>query len=152
MLFFEDRQPFATGSITYDYRGATDTETTPRILLKVAFEGFTTIAALDTGAPYVILDPQIADSLQLSPSAGEHQEGIRFRQVLWEGYLHRLSLDFIAEEGQSLTVEATVFIPVPKPHQEWKDFPSIIGLNSCLERVRFAVDPTNDTFYFGALP
>jgi hypothetical protein len=62
-----------------------------------------------------------------------------------------LSLDFTAEEGQPLTVEATVFVPELKPYQEWGDFPSIIGLNTCLERLRFAIDPSQDKFYFGAL-
>ena len=29
------------------------------------------------------------------------------------------------------------------------ELPSILGLHSCLERVRFAFDPATDTFYFG---
>ncbi|MGA9380505.1 MAG: hypothetical protein WBV73_17210 [Phormidium sp.] len=33
----------------------------------------------------------------------------------------------------------------------WGDFPSFIGLNGFLERIRFAIDPNTDTFYFGQI-
>ena len=62
-----------------------------------------------------------------------------------------LTIIFLAEQGDSIPVDATVFIPELKPGQEWNNFPSLIGLNSCLERLRFAVDPDKDCFYFGSL-
>jgi len=151
MLYFEDRQPFATGSTTYTYQPISENETTPRILLKVSFEGIITTAAVDTGSPLVILNPQIAEALQLNLSAGILKKDVWLRRDKLDGYLHRLSLDFTAEEGQPLTVEATVFVPELEPYQERGDFPSIIGLNTCLERLRFAIDPSQDKFYFGAL-
>ena len=48
-------------------------------------------------------------------------------------------------------VDATVFVPDLKPDQAWGDLPSFIGLSGCLERMRFAVDPATEMFYFGPL-
>jgi hypothetical protein len=50
-----------------------------------------------------------------------------------------------------MDVDATVFILGPESEESWGDLPSFIGLNGCLERMRFAVDPTSDSFYFGPL-
>ncbi|MBI4531612.1 MAG: hypothetical protein HY709_08815, partial [Candidatus Latescibacteria bacterium] len=48
-----------------------------------------------------------------------------------------------AEEGENVEVEATWFIS-----PDWPG-PIVIGWKGCLERLRFAVDPSEDTFYFG---
>ncbi len=85
MLYFEDRQPFATGSATYQYQPATENETTPRICIKVSFEGIPTLAMVDTGAPYTILNPQIAEVIGL-----DLQSGILFDKLSffnWVKYL-----------------------------------------------------------------
>jgi hypothetical protein len=152
MLFLEGRRPFTTGSATYLYQPATENETTPRILLRVAFDGFITTAAIDTGASFVILDPRIAEVIEINNRSGIPQKNVFLRNDKLDGYLHRISISLIANEGENITVDATTFIPELKPHQVWGSFPSIIGLNSCLERIRFAVDPSADKFYFGDLP
>jgi hypothetical protein len=46
-------------------------------------------------------------------------------------------------------VDATAFIPDVEEY--WGDFPCFIGQIGFLERIRYAVDPANDTFYFGQL-
>ncbi|MHC1773151.1 MAG: retropepsin-like aspartic protease [Flexilinea sp.] len=152
MLFFEDRQQFATGLATYLYQPATENETTPRICIRVSFEGVPTLAMVDTGAPYTILNPQIAEKIGLDLQSGILFDKLYFRNDFFGGYLHRLQIQFIAEEGEGVLVEATVFVPKLEPYQERTNFPSLIGLNSCLERLRFAIDPSADHFYFGALP
>ena len=151
MLFFDGTQPFATGSSLYSYQPATEHETTPRIILRVAIERFNTTASIDTGSPYVIIDPSITEALSIDNQTGIPQNNIWLRKDRLDGYLHRLTILFLADEGVNVSVEATVFVPELKPHQKWGEFPSIIGLNSCLERLRFAVDPADDKFYFGPL-
>lgn len=150
MLFFANGVTFASGCAAYDYRPASPGESTPRIMVRVDIEGFVTNAFLDTGAPYVIINPSIAEALQINIRAGIPQNKLLFRGILLNGYLHRLNLRFIAEEGEHAMVDATTFIPELTPGQEYEGaFPSIIGMNSCLERVRFALDPGQDRFYFG---
>ena len=152
MLFLSDGSPFATGSADYLYQPATENETTPRICIEVSFDGIKTLAMVDTGAPHTILDPEIAEAIGVDLQSGIPLNRVTFRNDTLDGYLHRLTIQFISSEGENLPVEATVFIPEPKPFQEWVEFPTVIGLNSCLERLRFAIDPSVNRFYFGELP
>ena len=69
------------------------------------------------------------------------------RGMRLEGGLIRLGITLEADEGENLTVEATAF--VPDVEEYWGDFPAFLGLTGFLERIRFAVDPNTDTFYFG---
>ena len=123
----------------------------PRIVLRVAFEGELTVAVLDTGAPYVVCAPELAHRVGITsgPSFGRMRLQIRGFSV--EGHLYRLALTFPADLGNSLTIDATAFVPDMEWIEIWGDLPSFIGLNGCLERMRFAVDPTSDSFYFGPL-
>ncbi|MBI3762643.1 MAG: hypothetical protein HY260_12400 [Chloroflexi bacterium] len=68
----------------------------------------------------------------------------------YTGTLHRLDAKIPAEHGDPLTVEATVFVPELLPDDTW-DFPNFIGLTGMLERMRFAVVPSSQLFYFGPL-
>ncbi len=74
-----------------------------------------------------------------------------FRGVIVHGRLHRVNLTLFAEEGESFTLEATAFVPNPGDEEIWEDIPCILGLFGCLERARFAVDPSTETFYFGPI-
>jgi hypothetical protein len=104
---------------------------------------------LDTGAPFVVLSPVLIPHLSLTSAIGPLTLSIRTSLVA--GTLHRIALTFAAEHGDNLTVDAIVFVPDADPNQDWSRFPSFIGLNGCLERIRFAIDPLTDTFYFGSL-
>lgn len=66
-----------------------------------------------------------------------------------EGGIVRLNMTFPADMGEDLTVDATAFITDREEY--WGNFPSFIGQIGFLERIRYAVDPANDTFYFGLL-
>ena len=59
------------------------------------------------------------------------------------GALYRVAVTIEAEEGESLDVEATVFLS-----PDWRG-PNFIGYQGLLQRIRFAVDPETNLFYFG---
>jgi hypothetical protein len=66
------------------------------------------------------------------------------RNGICAGSLRRIDLSLVADERQSLEVNATVFVS-----RQW-DGPNFIGWNGLLERIRFAVDPSPSHFYHGA--
>ncbi len=53
-----------------------------------------------------------------------------------------------AIEGESLDVETVAFIPNLPPGEVWP-YPDFLGLDGFLNRIRFAVDPEHNLFYFG---
>jgi predicted aspartyl protease len=151
MLFFPDGTPFAEAYSPFVYRPATENETTNRIFLQISVEGISTEAFVDTGSPFVILEPQIAEPLNIDRSQGERIDNFNIRGDLIKGDLLRMTITILAAEGRNLSVEATVFVPELTPSQEWKDLPTILGLVGFLERIRFAINPTNNHFYFGEI-
>ncbi|MBC6475531.1 MAG: hypothetical protein GDA48_24260 [Hormoscilla sp. GM102CHS1] len=72
------------------------------------------------------------------------------RGMRLEGKTIRLGMTLRAEVGENLTVDATAFIPDVEEY--WGEFPSFIGQNGFLDRIRYAVDSSTDMFYFGELP
>ena len=150
LLRFEDDRSFTQGNCTYQYRPAAEQAITPRIIVPIKIEGVETQAILDTGGVYLICDPQIAELLDLDPAGGLETDRLNFRGTRIGGALFRLSLTLLAQEGQSLELEVTAFVPRLEPYQLW-DLPSFMGLMGCLERLRFAVDPATDTFHFGSI-
>jgi hypothetical protein len=150
-LSFADGEPFATGFSEYAYIPATEGENLPRILLPVAISGISTSAVMDTGAPYVVCAPVMARNIDLKPETSLGAIRLLVRGYSVAGRLHRLNVSFEALQGESLTVDATVFVPDAEWEEIWGNLPPFIGLSGCLERMRFAVDPGSDTFYFGPL-
>jgi hypothetical protein len=149
-LAFPNGEPFAIGSTGYDYRPATSQETTPRLVLEVAIEGILAEAVVDTGGIYLLCHPAIARRLSLTPSeALSAVQALLFRGIVVHGRLYRLSLTLLAEPGEDVTIQTTAFVPEPDEAEHWGDLPCILGLYGCLERVRFAVDPRTERFYFG---
>lgn len=151
LLQFDNGESFAIGACPYSYRPVINTEGSPRIILTVLLENsFSTSAFVDTGGVFVILSPEIAKDLGLDPKDGMPAPSLLWRGDQLQGVLHRISVTLLAEEGDSLTIEATTFVPTLSPQQEWQqNFPCILGMSGCLEFLRFAVDPVNDRFYFG---
>ncbi len=150
LLMFQDGRSFAQGAYNYLYRPVSSGETTPRIIIEVQIEGVQAQAIVDTGGAYLVCDPQIADLLGLDPADALGTDRLSIRGVSVPGSIHRIFLTLLAHEGQSMKIEVTAFVPHPEPSLKW-DLPSFMGLSGCLERLRFAVDPITDTFYFGAL-
>jgi hypothetical protein len=154
LLRFEDGRPFSQGACKYRDRPATELETTPRIFIIVKIEGLPTETAVDTGGVYLLCNPEIAEKLHLDPASGFATDSLMIPRLGLRvaGTLHRLSLTFLAEEGKSLRLEATAFVPrLQLNKNKLRKLPSFMGLMGCLERIRFAVDPTTNTFYFGPI-
>jgi len=150
MLHFEDDRPFSQGACTFLYRPATEQETTPRIIVRVQIQGIQTNVVLDTGGVYLVCNPQIVELLDLDPVSDIGKTRLVIRGTNVPGSLYRLPLILLAEKGQSIELEVTAFVPRLRPNQLW-DLPSFMGLEGCLERLRFAIDPTTNTFYFGSI-
>jgi len=151
-LVFHDGQKFATGSVPYSYRPETEHQDIPKLFLQVQIEGQDIEALVDTGAQFFICPPDIAKLLKLRETDSSATEALRIRGARIEGTLHRVTLTFLAEEGESLRVEITAFVPKASEEHKLGPIPSFLGLFCCLERLRFAVDPSTETFYFGSIP
>jgi hypothetical protein len=152
-LLLANGDAFATGAAVYDYRPATSAEISPRIVLTVMVGDHDTSAFVDTGGLYFICTPPFARRLRLDPGQGlPAPDRIRWRGEIFRGLLYRLPLTFPAIEGDGLTIEATAFVPQMRPTETWnEELTCVLGLQGCLERLRFAVDPATETFYFGEL-
>lgn len=147
-LRFEDGRPFAQGTCPYLHRPLTEAETTNRILVNVKINGLETQAVVDTGGVWLVCDPGFAEVLELDPEGGWECPPLWIRGHQFRGMLHRLRVTLVAEEGQDLELEGTAFVPEPEPYQSWP-WLSFLGFHGCLERIRFAVNPITETFYFG---
>jgi hypothetical protein len=141
---------FTRGSQPYFYGAIATEQKDKRVILEVVIEGFRTHAMLDTGAAFIACSPSVASQLRLDPTKFIDRARLHIRGKYVTGVLYRMDLTLAAEEGDQLTITATTFIP--DPGIPWVGLPSIIGLEGCLEQVRFALDTSDETFYFGAHP
>jgi hypothetical protein len=100
---------------------------------------------LDPAAEWCVLpaDAVSALGIGLQPKGGTTR--LSSRLGVFEGHLERLRLRFPADAGQDWEIEATCFVS-----PDWPG-PMVIGWKGCLEWMRFALDPGEDAFYFGAL-
>lgn len=147
LLSFPNRELFATGAVAYDYSAIPGSDNSARVLLHVKIAGLLTAAIVDTGAPYFICAPDVARLIGFAPAAALGKCAILIRGYRVKGSLHRAELTLLASAGESLIVEIIAFVPTP---DEPFNFPSFLGFTGCLEWIRFAIDPFNQTFYFGA--
>lgn len=121
-LKFDDGQHFATGATTYAY----DPPENPKLKLEVLIEGFRTSAVLDTGAPYFICNPEVAAQINWSDAIGPKTLDTRLGKV--PGRLFRGTVSFLAQEGNGLDIDATVFVP---DSEVWLRVPSFLGMSDC---------------------
>lgn len=117
---------------------------TNRIYVKVAApqRDLTFLAQLDTGAAWTVFGPQITEVLDADP-VGEAFP-LSTRMGSFTGHLARATLRFLADQGDSVDVEATIFIS-----PEWPEGLNFIAYTGAFERLRFAVDPRENEIYFG---
>lgn len=127
---FEDTAPWAE-------------EPTPKIYVKITPEdlGVVLLALVDTGAPWSLLDAEVAESLNLLNGDGEPKT-IKTWRGAFRGRLERINVRLHADEGDSLDFEATVFVS-----PGWRG--NFLGYGGLLQHIRFAVDATKNLFYFG---
>jgi hypothetical protein len=146
-MLYCDGQPFTT-SLAHYFDAAPGESETAWIMLRILPEGCPepVLAVLDPAAPWCILNWEVARV------AGVSLEGEPLRLRTWrgtvEGELHRLVITLLAEEGEPAPIEATVFVS-----EEWTGpgHPNFLGYSGFLERIRWAVDPATNLFYFGPL-
>ncbi len=138
--------------MAYKFAPPTPEDVNARILIEIKVEKKPAIAAVDTGAPYLILSPMLAEHLAFDPLSALDQISINIRGWKIKGKLHRVYLDLPAAEGEGHRFEATAFFPDPEEADHYGDLPSFLGMQDCLDRVRFAIDPYEEKFYFGPRP
>ena len=143
-------EPFATGEAPWKARYALDGDRLARLFIQIEIEGVPASAVVDTGGAYLILNPEIADGLQLGQDAQIHRDRLLIRGVSFAGTVHRVPVLVPATHGEPLTFEATAFVPELEHGETWP-LPSYLGWQGCLDRIRFAVDPADEVVYFGAV-
>ena len=102
-------------------------------------------ALLDTGSEWCVLPADLAAATGYASVAEEANEELHTRFGILRGSLQRIPVTFPAADGDPLVIEATWFVS-----DEWPG-PIVIGWKGCLERMRFALNPTDDVFYFASL-
>lgn len=102
-------------------------------------------ALLDTAATWCVLSADWAEALGYDVTPDPDLPRLSTRFGLLPGRLERIPVVFEAEEGEDVEVEATWFIS-----PDWPG-PVVIGWKGCLERLRLALDPSEEAFYFGTL-
>ena len=144
MLDWPDGFAFASGMRRYLDRDPARPSETASVHVEVEFNGVPVLAMLDTGASWSVLNPEVADDLELFDRDGETVT-ISSRVGTVEGKLVRARTTLVAEDGDSLEVDSTVFVS--------RDWPAgnFIGYSGLLERIRFALDPQANAFMFGGL-
>jgi hypothetical protein len=136
--------PFCTSAANYLDSDPAGRSEMPYIYVQIGAEqpSLWWFALVDTAAPWCVVDPALAEVLGLSTRS---DTALSTRLGVVRGELHRVPLVLFADQGRALTVEATVFAS-----SHWSG-PNVIGYQGFLERVRFAIDPGAQRFYFGRL-
>lgn len=106
-------------------------------------------AIVDTGSPWCVFDPNIIDFGAIQDDDTIQRERLMIRGTVYEGRLLRVGVRLDADTGEPLEVDATAFIP-DLDDDEWLH-PNFIGMEGLLSRICFAVDPYENTFYFGTV-
>lgn len=105
----------------------------------------TTLAMLDTGSSYSVLDADVAELIGAFDEADAPVVELATRRGLLRGNLVRRRVWVLAEEGDSLEVDATFWVA-----REWR-YGHFLGYTGLLQRIRFALDPQSNQLYFGAI-
>jgi len=144
MLKMSDGRLFAEGRVRFLDEIPEREKGTAKIYVKIepGDIGLTILAQVDTGAAWSILTPEVAEEMSLLDEQGEPiRLSSRFGTI--DGHLKRTKIIILADEGDSVEVAATVFVSKMWPAGNF------LGYGGLLERVRFAVDPQQNFFYFG---
>jgi hypothetical protein len=118
-----------------------------RIFLEVRPGSFKlpVLAMVDTAAPWCIFKPEIGEFVRDNFDRVSRDVSLSTRLGTFIGSLYRGPLFFQALEGEPLDLEATVFVSPSWPGENF------LGYEGLLQRIRFAVDPETNLFYFGRI-
>jgi hypothetical protein len=103
------------------------------------------LALLDTGGHYCILNETAARRARKHLASPLDQVRLQTARGIVAGDLYSHPIRLIAEIGEPLDIEAIVFLP-----NQWSG-PCFLGYTGFLDRLRFAVDPRRNQFFFGPL-
>ncbi len=144
MILTQKGREFTCGSARFHDSASSHLEPGSKIFIRfrVAPLDQEFLALLDTGATWSILDWEVAELAGLHPESGQR---IRYsgRWGTIEGSVVPCLFRLPADEGESLEVEGSVFVST-----DWRAG-NFIGYRGFLERIRFALDPGENRFYFG---
>lgn len=138
-------QDFTTGSAKFLDDDLEDREPSPKIFVRVRFpslERKPALAQLDTGAAWSVLQRDIAEELGLFGGVGELAR-LQTAAGIMRGRLERVPLVLIADEGDSLNLQATFFVSL-----QWHGG-TFLGYSGLLDRLRIGLDCPRNLFYFG---
>jgi len=100
---------------------------------------------IDTAAPWCIFASPIGRSIRDHFQPISEILSLSTRLGNFRGRLYLVPLSFPVVQGESLEIEATVFVSA-----DWSG-ENFLGYEGFLQRIRFAVDPENNLFYFGRI-
>jgi hypothetical protein len=100
---------------------------------------------MDTAAPWCIFEPDVGMTLRRTFVVVQERVVLSTRLGRFGGALYRGLITLPVDLGEPLDIEATVFLS-----PEWRG-PNFLGYEGFLQRIRFAVDPENNLFYFGRI-
>jgi hypothetical protein len=113
------------------------------VRIAVGSPGFTTTAMLDTGSTYSVLDADVAGEWGAFDEADAPAVELATRHGLLRGQLVRRQVWLLADEGESLEVDATFWVSPQWRHGHF------LGYAGFLQRIRFALEPLTNSLYFG---
>ena len=140
-------EPFSVGRATYFDTPPASPGGSSRIYVRIELEGDdgpVMLALLDTGAEWSVLEREIAENVGLTDADGQAIT-LKHKNGESSGKLVKANVRVLADEGEDLVVEATVFVP-DENHDIGGTF---VGYTALLEQVRLGLDPQNNQIYFG---
>jgi len=135
---------FTTGRAGYDARVL---DGAPRIVIQIQIEGHAVEASVDTGGLWVVIQRDLAELIGVGGSSTTEIIGYRGHKI--KGRVDRVALELLAEDGNSILLEASAL--VPDAHSAPYVDRTILGFQGCLDRFRFAIDPVHQDFHFGTI-
>lgn len=144
MLYYQDGNLFATSYAFY--QDSIEGRLSPKICVAVQFgELAKTVAVVDTAAPYCVLSREEVEAVDPTyKDSATEETSLHMIEGEPSGVLIRWPITLIAEDGPNLTIDGTIFVP-----DDHTPRPTFIGLDGILNRMRFAVEPQKNLFYFG---
>jgi predicted aspartyl protease len=133
---------FASGMTEYLHEGP-GFDMDPKLWISFEIDGTQVSALLDTGAPCLTIQTQVAETLGLFdyPLVEEATLTSRFGKANGRRVKTRITL--VATNGNSLEFEPLAFVA--------KDYsgPTVMGYSFCLQLINFAIDPSDRVLYWG---
>jgi hypothetical protein len=145
MLYLRDGTRFAFGRKSFRGQAPGAQEPTDKIFVELDFQDLPSngwLAQIDTGAAYSMLEVAIAETLDVLDGEGQPAR-VLTRLGPIQGRLERIPVSLVAEEGESLEFEATFLVSHQWPEK------TFIGYTGFLDRIRIALDPSENFLYFG---